>query len=207
MDWSTYYDNFYHWADSTRISHLSKLTSFGPADEIIEIAEAFFDEKIASRLVKKAVAFGVVFSAEEICELNGLCNTAAMNALLNQAKCNFTQEQLEELCGCADDTIINRLAAQNGVTLFHYPDNELEAVVDIVQQLEEMIPVEPKPKSPKFPFFKSMVILTGLIRIFQGNETRRSEQRCEDREPHYGYRYGRWYYGNGHTYGCESDRK
>ena len=21
--------------------------------------------------------------------------------------------------------------------------------------------------------------------------------------PHYGYRYGRWYYGHGHTYGCD----
>lgn len=28
---------------------------------------------------------------------------------------------------------------------------------------------------------------------------------CEHCPPHYGYRYGRWYYGHGHQYGCERD--
>lgn len=26
---------------------------------------------------------------------------------------------------------------------------------------------------------------------------------CRNCPPHYGYRYGRWYYGHGHTEGCE----
>ena len=26
---------------------------------------------------------------------------------------------------------------------------------------------------------------------------------CKNCPPHYGYRYGRWYYGHGHNYGCE----
>ncbi|WP_343286582.1 hypothetical protein, partial [Flavonifractor sp. An82] len=26
---------------------------------------------------------------------------------------------------------------------------------------------------------------------------------CANCPPHYGYRYGRWYYGKGHQYGCE----
>lgn len=26
---------------------------------------------------------------------------------------------------------------------------------------------------------------------------------CANCPPHYGYRYGRWYYGHGHQYGCE----
>lgn len=26
---------------------------------------------------------------------------------------------------------------------------------------------------------------------------------CANCPPHYGYRYGRWYYGHGHIYGCQ----
>ena len=26
---------------------------------------------------------------------------------------------------------------------------------------------------------------------------------CKNCPPHYGYRYGRWYYGHGHNHGCE----
>ena len=26
---------------------------------------------------------------------------------------------------------------------------------------------------------------------------------CANCPPHYGYRYGRWYYGHGHQHGCE----
>jgi len=26
---------------------------------------------------------------------------------------------------------------------------------------------------------------------------------CASCPPHYGYRYGRWYYGHSHSYGCE----
>ena len=28
---------------------------------------------------------------------------------------------------------------------------------------------------------------------------------CENCPPHYGYRYGRWYYGHGHQHGCERE--
>ena len=26
---------------------------------------------------------------------------------------------------------------------------------------------------------------------------------CDNCPPHYGYRYGRWYYGHGHQHGCQ----
>ena len=28
---------------------------------------------------------------------------------------------------------------------------------------------------------------------------------CDNCPPHYGYRYGRWYYGHGHQHGCERE--
>ena len=54
MTWDEYYMNFYEWAESTQISRLSSLTDFGPSDEIVEVVQNFYDEKVATRLVRKA---------------------------------------------------------------------------------------------------------------------------------------------------------
>ena len=66
MTWDEYYNAFYDWSESTQISRLSSLTDFGPSDEIFEIAQNFYDEKIATRLIRKALNYGVKFTTEEI---------------------------------------------------------------------------------------------------------------------------------------------
>lgn len=79
MDWNTYYEKFYDWATSSQISRMSSPTSFGTSSEVAEVAQEYMDEKVASRLVKKAVAYGVQFTPEEIYDLSGCCDTSAMN--------------------------------------------------------------------------------------------------------------------------------
>ena len=101
MDWDSYYEKFYDWATSTQIKKMSSLTSFGASAEVSEVAQEYMDEKAASRLIKKAVAYGVQFTPDEIYDLSGCCDISAMNELLKSAKCTFTQEQLEDLWGSA----------------------------------------------------------------------------------------------------------
>lgn len=167
MEWNTYYDRFYDWSDSTRLARISELSSFGPSGEIIEIAEAFFDEKAASRLVSKAATHGVVFSAEEICHLSGLCSTATTNALLKNDRCRFTQDQLEELSGCADPELIAQIAKENGVSLFRYADNEIEAVMRAVQGFSSPATTEPCAKADPDAVVR-LGLLSWLNRIFCG---------------------------------------
>ena len=69
MDWDQYYEKFYDWATSTQISRMSSLTSYGASSEVAEVAQEYMDEKAASRLIKKAVAYGVQFTPEEIYDL------------------------------------------------------------------------------------------------------------------------------------------
>ena len=66
MDWDSYYEKFYDWATSTQIKKMSSLTSFGASAEVSEVAQEYMDEKAASRLIKKAVAYGVHFTPDEI---------------------------------------------------------------------------------------------------------------------------------------------
>ena len=74
MKWEEYYDRFWDWAESTKISRVSSLTDFTSSAEVVEIANEFFDEKIGSRLVKRALDQGIRFSPSEIIEL-GSCVT------------------------------------------------------------------------------------------------------------------------------------
>ena len=44
MEWDAYYKKFDEWATSTQISRLSALTSYGPSDEVAEVAQGLMDE-------------------------------------------------------------------------------------------------------------------------------------------------------------------
>ncbi len=72
MKWEVFYDRFWDWSESTQSNRISSLEDFGPADEIVEIAESFATEKDASRLIRKALAAGVTFDAESVSYLEGV---------------------------------------------------------------------------------------------------------------------------------------
>ncbi|MBR5231514.1 MAG: hypothetical protein IKW00_04630 [Clostridia bacterium] len=47
-------------------------------------------------------------------------------------------------------------------------------------------------------------LLSGLLNIFLSEDNGdRCDGDCDNCPSHYGYRYGRWYYGHGHMHGCE----
>lgn len=52
----------------------------------------------------------------------------------------------------------------------------------------------------------------GFLKLLFGDSTNQDQKRghggacdgdCANCPSHYGYRYGRWYYGHDHTHGCE----
>ena len=62
----------------------------------------------------------------------------------------------------------------------------------------------PKRKSPGF-----FTLLLGFLAAFSSlskpkkKHSGRCDGDCANGPPHYGYRYGRWYYGHDHAHGCE----
>ena len=52
-----------------------------------------------------------------------------------------------------------------------------------------------------FALFLGATLIAGLAS--PGNHSRHCNGDCAHCPPHYGYRYGRWYYGHGHQGGCE----
>lgn len=202
MDWETYYEKFYDWATSTQISRMSSLTSYGASSEVAEVAQEYMDEKAASRLIKKAVAYGVQFTPEEIYDLSGCCDTSAMNALLEASKCKFNREQLKELWGAVDDDVLEKVAARNHVSLFEDENDEGEIDPVIEDECCDEI-VQP---APKLGFFSKLAMAIGIAGALDGGHKKHPGHctgDCANCPPHYGYRYGRWYYGHDHVHGCE----
>lgn len=200
MTWDEYYDKFYDWANSTQISRISQLTSFGSADELCEVAIELIDEKAATRLIKKAVAAGVVFNADQIVDLTDALNEEGMNCIIAASKCTFTREQIDDLCCSASYDIPEEAAARSGFSYLDEDNEESEP-----EEADDHCFIEPEPQ-PKIGFFTKLLLAFGIAGELS-DHARKHNGRCNgDRAhcpPHYGYRYGRWYYGHDHQYGCE----
>lgn len=281
MTWAEYYDKFYDWSESTQISRLSSVKDFGPASEVCEIAEAFCNEKIASRLIRKALAAGVKFSSDDVNNLEGIVSdelfmeltqslggtmswelfyehfydwkmsTRRSNAiaqkqfgpaqevvdiavelldedsatkLLNNAHAagvRFSAEEILQLDGTVSGSVIAKLAMSASDTLtaedlndisYLMSDAEIEKVakkhgITVVEEEDEFWE-ESAPQRKKSGVGLFGAVLLGLSLIGGSPKSKKKHNGrcngdCANCPPHYGYRYGRWYYGRHHQYGCQ----
>ena len=108
MRWSDYYEKINDWAVSTAVNKISSLEDMGVPDEIADALNiiAFEDEKGATRLLNRAVQYGVKFSGENLAEIVDLCAEDSFKKALYQSADVFTAQDLENLYGCADDELI-----------------------------------------------------------------------------------------------------
>ena len=194
MDWADYYDRFYEWADSTQISRISSLANFGSdcSAEVLEIAQCFVDDKVSMRLINKALAGGVRFSVDEVMELTSMVDKPILTRLVDTATEPFSKEQLDELYMLIDDDVFERVSKRNKVDIFADEDDE-----------DTYIEESP---APKIGFFTKLLFAFGVAGELS-DHTKKHNGRCDGDcahcPPHYGYRYGRWYYGHHHQHGCE----
>ena len=119
MDWKTYYDRFGDWEESTQLRHLSSLTDCGPSSEVCELANDLLEEKNATRLIKKALAAGVRFTAEEVLELDGVVDKSLMLPLIKSVP-SLKAEDLDELSFWLTQEDLKALAKKHHVRLDEY---------------------------------------------------------------------------------------
>ena len=130
-----------------------------------------------------------------ICEELG--NEEYIEKLLLANEEKFSEEALNSLCDlCVDEEIIKEIAWKSGIP-YSNPDEEDE--FDFVAS----------PRQEKgLGFFGTIAAITGIAsgasHVFDKKKHNgKCDGDCANCPPHYGYRYGRWYYGHGHMYGCE----
>ncbi len=191
MNWATYYERFYDWSESTQINRISSLTDFGASEEVAEVIQPFMDGKAASRLVKKALEHGVKFSAQEVMDMIDLLDDIPKE-LNTSCKTHFSQEQMDILVDYDIDEDVLRAASKKSNVKFPFDEEDDYA--------EEYCPPE---QPPKLGFLATLFDIASLSGGKKKGHPGYCTGDCANCPPHYGYRYGRWYYGHHHVHGCE----
>jgi hypothetical protein len=214
--WDEYYEKFYDWAESTQVRNLSALTSLGSADEVGEIIiELQVNVPAANRLLKKAVAAKLAFSGSDLVEFACINDKELAIAAVRNSAERLTAEDMEYLYGEIDDEVIIEICKQRNIMLpedlreeEEYEDEEEIEEEPLEEEdiyIDDFIPETP---APKLGFFGTLAtIFAGASAEVFSAQGRRHNGRCNgdcaNCPPHYGYRYGRWYYGHDHVHGCE----
>lgn len=214
--WDEYYEKFYDWAESTQVRNLSALTSLGDADEVAEIIiELQVNVPAANRLLKKAVESQLKFTGSDLVEFLCICDKELSTKAVSNSAERLSAEDMEDLYGFVDDEVIVKICNKRKIALpedlreeEYEEEYEEDEIIEEPETYEEEYfeePVYPRQKKPGF--FTTLFAILGAGESLDNNQPKQHNGRCNgdcaNCPPHYGYRYGRWYYGHHHNHGCE----
>lgn len=156
-----------------------------------------WDEKVCARRIQKLTKFG---PSDEVCEAIQNMPTSALEEMLYKkavaSGVKFTRAEKEEM-GCWDELIPEML--ETSLT-----DEDIDQFVANAEAIVDEYDQEKK-KQKRIGFWGTIIgVLSGLSHSSSHHgHSRHCNGDCANCPPHYGYRYGRWYYGHGHQHGCE----
>lgn len=207
MSWDEYYAGFYDWSLSTQKNYSYRLMDFGDPEEVFEVVNefAFYDPKFATGFVEKALVAGVRFSPEHILEMTILIDKPVLSNAAESASGTFNREQLEEIHMLIEDSSFEQIANKAKIDIF--ADDEPEIVEYEEPLCDEPEYYDPAPRKNGLGFFGTLFAILAAFGSVSSSKKKGHNGRCNgdcaNCPPHYGYRYGRWYYGHDHVYGCE----
>lgn len=177
MTWEEYRNKLRYWDNDKKIKMLSQIDNFPDADRVFKTVQekfSYFDAPI-EQFVNVAVDKGVRFTPEQIIELEPELDVKTVSRLVSTSSVAFTEEELSSIDYAIDSVTYNKaLAKARGRS------------------------------SKESGFFASLFGSSSASKKTQNSSRgRRCNGDCAHCPPHYGYRYGRWYYGHHHTHGCE----
>ena len=199
MTWDDYYGGFYDWSPSTQKNYTYRLSDYGSAGEVWEAAQelAFQDEAFATKFLEKALAAGVRFTPDQVLEMMGTVEESVLSKIAERTDVPFDREQLEEIYMMIDDASFQRISRRAKINVF---DDE-PAAYEQPEQVQYILPK--KKKAGLFTTLAALAAGSALAGRGRKKHGGHCDGDCANCPPHYGYRYGRWYYGKGHQYGCE----
>ena len=205
MTWDDYYERFYDLSLSTQKSYSYKLTSYGNVEEVFEVLSEFalYDKQFTSRFAAKAVDAGVHFTPDHVLEMALIIDKPVLSRMAETAVPAFNAEKLEEIYMLIDDASFARISKKQNIDIFS-DEEPSEELAEPEQEDDADVAAPPKKKTG---FFSTPLAVAAAIGSEEESKRKRHNGRCDGDcahcPPHYGYRYGRWYYGHNHVYDCE----
>lgn len=206
MTWEDFESNYCDWSTEITARRIAKLKKFGDPESVCEVILGMPTPELEDALYNKAVIKGVRFTQSHLNRM-GHVEYQVKKALDNFA----TDEQVAQL-----EQNVSGLCKQLDA---QFPEQTHQAQAEEVARgtlgcLGAII-------SAIFGVFYVLIsVIFGLSKKHDdgshhryslwGRSHRKTSKKshhcdgdCANCPAHYGYRYGRWYYGHGHQYGCE----
>ena len=207
MTWDDFECCYSDWSEELLARRIGKLNDFGDSESVSEVIMCMPNSKLEDALYEKAVKKGVRFTEEQ------LDNMGHVEYQVKKALDNFvTDEQITQLeknvdvlCKQLDEQFPEQTPEQQ----------RKEAAKGVLGCLGMLVA----------GIFGILYVIFGTILGLAkkydggshhhrsswgsfGKHTSKKKGRycdgdCDNCPAHYGYRYGRWYYGHGHMHGCE----
>ena len=193
FQWDEFYCEYLDLPQSMLEKSIQNITDFGDSDEITAVLLDLKDAKLAEILYKRAKEHGVRFSYDELDQLEAFMPFPLYEEKVTIIDCTSGEDIFSDLGRAAQDAA----DAINGLT------DEIERI----------------PKKKKLGFWGALALLFGTSSSSSAShksssshsgwsspkkkDTGRCDGDCANCPAHYGYRYGRWYYGHGHQHGCQ----
>lgn len=144
-------------------------------------------DEVLLRRIRKLSKFG---SAEEVADVIVNTPTSEMSDLLYEKALKygvrFTEEQLDEM----GEWYEVQEDAPTDQAVLHFEEN--------VRKLTSALGDAKNNSEKSYGFFSTLLSAPKTA----ANKRKHCDGDCANCPPHFGYRYGRWYYGRGHQYGC-----
>lgn len=129
MKWDYFYEHYADWSESTLANRIYSLENFGSSNELIEVVEETNDEKVAGRLIRKALAAGMLFTKNQIFDLVDSIDSKTMGLVITKANengCAFTYEDMIDLDGSVDHDVLVEIDRCQGIHAFDDENDPIE---------------------------------------------------------------------------------
>lgn len=178
-------------------------------EQFVTLLNCLVDEEPVLALLEKVGAKNNNFQEKEILELAEiLCDNELIEQLLRKSNAVFSENGLNKLCDYGIDEGVLELVSKRSGIPYQNPEAEYDFDIDDENELAAQN-VAPKKKGCFWSVLAGILSTKAVVNLLQEetkptkvtfNESTGTSSHCP---PHYGYRYGRWYYGHGHDWGCE----
>ncbi len=189
------------WNCETALQEQLLLTAEGEftAEQIGKLLNGAVDDTCAYHLLDQICSHTTHYTDQEILPLlPKIWDEPIKEKLLLSTDSKFSEEALRALFDeCISEEVIRVLAKRSRVK-YQRLYNQYYGL-----DMEPDMAEPPMQKPAKIGFFGMLLAVLGSSESHAEPTYGQCTGDCEHCPPHYGYRYGRWYYGHGHNYGCE----
>ena len=208
MEWFDFYDRYYDLSDKSLKIIISNLEDIGPGDEVANVVVDIDDPNIKDLLIKKAMELDAEFTEDDFYHLDGEISTdlyvkLALKGNLVLSDNDGVSQVLASIFDEEGAEALYKRAIASGIK---FTQEQLEWIGRAEDVDDEEEYGSDTYNSGGIGFFDALLGIAATLGDTTSSKKKhngRCNGDCANCPPHYGYRYGRWYYGHGHNHGCE----